>query len=42
MEMEMKRTEMILESQQQLVEAFGKAFSEKRNKKVKRMPTPES
>lgn len=42
MEMEMKRTEMILESQQRIVESFGKAFSEKRNKKVKRMPTPES
>ncbi|CAL5340364.1 unnamed protein product [Camellia sinensis] len=42
MEMEMKRTEMILESQQRIVETFAKAFSEKRNKKPKRMPTPES
>uniref|UniRef100_A0A2P2JKE7 Myb-like domain-containing protein n=1 Tax=Rhizophora mucronata TaxID=61149 RepID=A0A2P2JKE7_RHIMU len=33
MEMEMKRTEMILESHQWIVEAFAKAFSEKKNKK---------
>ncbi|KAJ0112329.1 hypothetical protein Patl1_00067 [Pistacia atlantica] len=41
MDMEMKRTQMILESQQRIVEAFAKAVSEK-NKKPKRMPTPES
>lgn len=41
MEMEMKRTEMILESQQKIVEAFAKAVSEKRSKKVKRMPNAE-
>lgn len=41
MEMEMKRTEMILESQQRIVEAFAKGFSEKK-KKPKRMPSPES
>ncbi|XWS35580.1 hypothetical protein CRYUN_Cryun20dG0009200 [Craigia yunnanensis] len=41
MEMEMKKTEMILESQQRIVEAFAKAVSE-RKKKPKRMPSPES
>ncbi|KAL7606007.1 hypothetical protein Lser_V15G15959 [Lactuca serriola] len=41
MEMEMKRTEMILDSQQRLVDSFSKAVFEK-NKKLKRMPTPES
>ncbi|XP_076886682.1 trihelix transcription factor ENAP1-like [Bidens hawaiensis] len=41
MKMEMKRTEMILESQQKLVDSFSKTVMEK-NKKVKRMPTPES
>lgn len=41
MEMEMKRTEMILGSQQRIVEAFAKAVSEKK-KKTKRMPSPES
>ncbi|KAJ0627398.1 putative transcription factor MYB family [Helianthus annuus] len=41
MKMEMKRTEMILESQQKLVDSFSKTVLEK-NKKVKRMPTPES
>lgn len=40
MDMEMKRTEMILESQQRIVEAFAKAVTEKK-KKAKRMPTPE-
>ncbi|XP_028808790.1 trihelix transcription factor ASIL2 [Neltuma alba] len=39
MDMEMKRTEMILESQQRIVEAFAKAVSEKK-KKAKRMPSP--
>lgn len=42
MEMEMKRTEMILESQQKVVETFAKALLEKKNKKAKRMPSPES
>lgn len=43
MEMEMKRTEMILDSQQRIVEAFAKAMSEKKKKKVnKRMPSPEA
>ncbi|KAK6920403.1 Myb/SANT-like DNA-binding domain 4 [Dillenia turbinata] len=41
METEMKRTEMILESQQRIVDAFAKGLSEKR-KKAKRMPSPES
>ncbi|KAE8677453.1 hypothetical protein F3Y22_tig00111506pilonHSYRG00049 [Hibiscus syriacus] len=40
-EMEMKRTEVILESQQRIVEAFAKAVSE-RKKKPKRMPSPQS
>ncbi|XP_054779779.1 trihelix transcription factor ASIL2 [Prosopis cineraria] len=40
MDMEMKRTEMILESQQRIVEAFAKAVSEKKKKKAKRMPSP--
>ncbi|XP_022733654.1 trihelix transcription factor ASIL2-like [Durio zibethinus] len=40
MDMEMKRTEMILGSQQRIIEAFAKAVSE-RNKKPKRMPSPE-
>ena len=42
MEMEMKRTEMILDSQQRIVEAFAKALSEKKKKRPKRMPSPES
>ncbi|KAL3815238.1 hypothetical protein ACJIZ3_016506 [Penstemon smallii] len=37
MEMELKRTEMILESQQRIVEAFANAISETSNKKAKRM-----
>ncbi|GAB4861996.1 hypothetical protein Ancab_037250 [Ancistrocladus abbreviatus] len=41
MEMEMKRTEMILESQQRMVEAFVKGVLG-RKKKMKRMPSPES
>ncbi|KAK6918681.1 hypothetical protein RJ641_017103 [Dillenia turbinata] len=41
METEMKRTEMILESQQRTVDALAKGLSEKR-KKAKRMPSPES
>lgn len=42
MEMEVKRTEMILESQQRIVESLTKAISERKNKKVKRMLSPES
>ncbi|EXB38375.1 hypothetical protein L484_008033 [Morus notabilis] len=43
MEMEMKRTEMILDSQQRIVEAFAKAMSDKKKKKLnKRMPSPEA
>ena len=41
MDMEMKRTGMILESQHRIVEAFAKAVSE-RKKKPKRMPSPET
>ncbi|XP_044502226.1 trihelix transcription factor ASIL2 [Mangifera indica] len=41
MDMEVKRTQMILESQQRIVEAFAKAVSEK-NKKPKRMRSPEA
>ncbi|KAI8021737.1 Protein FIP2 [Camellia lanceoleosa] len=41
-DMEMKWTEMILESHERIVEAFGKALLERRNKKAKRMPTPEA
>ncbi|KAJ7950741.1 Trihelix transcription factor [Quillaja saponaria] len=40
MEMEMKRTEMILDSQQRIVEVFAKAVSEKK-KKAKRIPSPQ-
>ncbi|KAG8363459.1 hypothetical protein BUALT_Bualt19G0024700 [Buddleja alternifolia] len=38
MEMELKRTEMILESQQRIVDAFAKAISERSTKRAKRMP----
>ncbi|GMH22361.1 hypothetical protein Nepgr_024204 [Nepenthes gracilis] len=41
MEVEMKRTEMILESQQRIVESFLKGISEK-NKRAKKMPSPDS
>lgn len=46
MEMEMKRTEMILDSQRRIVDAFAKAAldsasSGKRSKKLKRTPTPD-
>ncbi|CAN4125979.1 unnamed protein product [Withania somnifera] len=41
MEMEMKKTQMILESQQRIVEAFAQALSEKNHNKAKRMPAPE-
>ncbi|KAI8027143.1 Protein FIP2 [Camellia lanceoleosa] len=41
-DMEMKRTEMLLESQERIVEFFGKALLEKSNKKAKRMPTPKA
>ncbi|KAJ6390526.1 hypothetical protein OIU77_024685 [Salix suchowensis] len=39
-EMEMKRNEMFIESQQRIVETFAKAVSEKK-KRHKRMPSPE-
>ncbi|KAK2995205.1 hypothetical protein RJ640_000510 [Escallonia rubra] len=42
MDMELKRTEMVLDSQQQIVEAFTNACSDRSDKKVKRMPTLES
>ncbi|KAM7261283.1 hypothetical protein ACFE04_026758 [Oxalis oulophora] len=44
MKMEMKRTEMILESQHRIIEAFAKAVSEKNKnaKKQKRKLSPES
>ncbi|KAM7472019.1 hypothetical protein LguiA_010202 [Lonicera macranthoides] len=42
MDMEMKRTQIILESQQMIVEAFAKGLTERENKKARRMPTPES
>ncbi|KAI3511302.1 hypothetical protein L1887_18451 [Cichorium endivia] len=43
MKMEMKRTEMILESHQKLVDSFAETVMEKKkNKKIKRTPTPES
>ncbi|GAB4844268.1 hypothetical protein Ancab_037632 [Ancistrocladus abbreviatus] len=41
MEMEMKRTEMIIESQQRILEAFAKGIFD-RKKKAKGMPSPES
>lgn len=44
MDMEMKRTQMILDSQQRIVEAFVKGLSDaNHNKKAKRMiTTPDS
>ncbi|GKA33464.1 hypothetical protein Tco_0719893 [Tanacetum coccineum] len=39
MKMDMQRTQMIIESQQKLVDSF---LSERLNKKFKRMPTPEA
>ncbi|KVI00542.1 uncharacterized protein LOC112520291 [Cynara cardunculus var. scolymus] len=42
LKMEMKRTEMILESQQKLVDSFSTTVMEKKKKKIKRIPTPES
>lgn len=42
MDMEMKRTQIILESQQMIVEAFAKGLTEGENKKARRIPTPES
>lgn len=41
MEMEIKRTEMILDSQQRIVEAFAEAVTENK-KKTKRIPSPEA
>ncbi|GLT34664.1 hypothetical protein SLA2020_091670 [Shorea laevis] len=40
MEMEMKHNQMILESQQQIVDAFAKALLEKRKKKKTKVPSP--
>ncbi|XP_071689953.1 uncharacterized protein [Rutidosis leptorrhynchoides] len=42
MKMEMRRTEMILESQKKLWDSFSQTMLENNNKKIKRMPTPES
>ncbi|XP_061359682.1 trihelix transcription factor ENAP1-like [Gastrolobium bilobum] len=39
MEMEMKRTQMILESQHRIVDSFANAVSDKQKKKAKRMPS---
>ncbi|CAI9765127.1 unnamed protein product [Fraxinus pennsylvanica] len=41
MQMELKRTEMILESQQRIVEAFANAISDRKPKKAKKMPMPD-
>ncbi|CAI9758180.1 unnamed protein product [Fraxinus pennsylvanica] len=41
MQMELKRTEMILESQQRIVEAFANAISDMKPKKSKKMPMPD-
>lgn len=38
----MKRTEMSLELQERLVDSFSNGGLEKKNKKIKRMPTLES
>ncbi|KAK1394193.1 MADF domain-containing protein [Heracleum sosnowskyi] len=40
MDMEMKKTEMILESQQRILESFVNAVSDGNNKKAKRMSNP--
>ncbi|KAL1802403.1 hypothetical protein DCAR_0933972 [Daucus carota subsp. sativus] len=42
MDMEVKKTEMILESQQRILESFVNAVSEGSNKKAKRMSSPSS
>lgn len=42
MEMEIKRTEMILDSQQRIVEAFAKAVTDNNKKKTKRIPSPDA
>ncbi|KAK9058258.1 hypothetical protein SSX86_023098 [Deinandra increscens subsp. villosa] len=42
MKAEMKRTEMILETQQKLWDSFSETVMEKKNKKMKRMATPEA
>lgn len=42
MDMEMKRTEMILEFQKQIVEAFASTFSDNKDAKLKRMGSSES
>lgn len=42
MDMEVKKTEMILESQQRILECFVNAVSEGNKKKAKRMRSPSS
>lgn len=42
MDMEMKRTQMILDSQQRIVEAFAEGLAEKKKKRAKRLPSPDS
>ncbi|CAI9101213.1 OLC1v1038485C1 [Oldenlandia corymbosa var. corymbosa] len=42
MEMEIKRTEMILDSQQRIVDAFAKGIAERRFKRLKRVQNSES
>ncbi|CAI9768569.1 unnamed protein product [Fraxinus pennsylvanica] len=41
MQMELKRIEMILESQQRIVEAFANAISNRKPEKAKKMPMPD-
>ncbi|KAL2501642.1 Alcohol dehydrogenase transcription factor MYB [Forsythia ovata] len=41
MQMELKRTEMILESQKRIVEAFADAIADRKTKKAKKMSMPE-
>lgn len=41
MQMELKRTEMILGSQQRIVEAFAKTISERRAKKARKLSSPD-
>lgn len=41
MQMELKRTELILGSQHMIVEAFANAISDRKTKKAKKMSMPE-
>lgn len=41
MQMELKRTELILGSQNRIVEAFANAISDRKTKKAKKMSMPE-